>query len=91
MFTYKVPWYIGPAPVEPWPDEAPEDWPEDQEWPPPPVVPAQLSQPGSLNKSGEIVWVPLPGGLRTQSFNISQKSGVITSDKKVSISGWEEV
>jgi hypothetical protein len=90
MPTYTVPWYIGPAPVEPWPDEAPEDWPEDAEWPPPPVEPAQLCQPGALDEEGNIVWHPLPGGLTTKTFDLDARTGRVQSKGVVKIPGWKE-
>lgn len=91
MPTYTVPWYIGPAPVEPWPDTPPEDWPEEEAWPPPPVEPANLCQPGALDENGEIVWYPLPGGLTTKSFDLEAKTGTVHSKSAVDIPGWQEV
>lgn len=90
MPTYSVPWYIGPAPIEPWPDEAPEDWPEDAEWPPE-IEPLQLSQPGALDDAGNIVWCPLFGGLVTQSVDLEARTGTVLSPKAVNIPGWEEM
>lgn len=89
MVTYRVPWFTGFAPEPEWPEERPEDWPEDDIWPPE-HKPLPVCQPGALI-GGEVVWYALPAGLRTKSFDIEGKTGVVTSEKEVNIPGWEKV